>query len=142
MIPYYTIQIIAILIAIRLGVHDAVAVNGFERCGSDEKEQSQFHNSNWQLKALICLGLSVLGYANWLRMAIYFFTTGLEVWILFDPVVALFRKNKQAWYYLSKGNRVDRILMKIFGRSAGVFKCLICLVIVILLNIFYNKILR
>jgi hypothetical protein len=129
------IQVLAFLYAFRIGVHDAVAVNGFTRCGSNPKEQSQFHSSNWQQKAIVCAGLSLPFYPHYLSMAIAFIMCGLIVWIVFDPVVARYRMNKQAWYYLTTGNLTDRFLLKVFGKYAGAYKFILVTALVIILNI-------
>lgn len=136
----YIIQILSLLFAFRIGVHDAVAINGFIRCGSKPKEQIRFHSSNWQLKAIVCLALSLFFYPHWQPMMAAFILCGLIVWIVFDPIVARYRMNKQAWYYLTTGNIVDRILLHIFGKKAGVYKTVICLFLVLLFNLFHNKI--
>ena len=133
------VQILSLLFALRMGLHDAVAVNGFTRCGSNAKEQDQFHSSNWQLKAVVCVGLSLPFYPNYWIMAEALAATGSIVWMVFDPVVARRRMNKQLWYYLTTGNQVDRILLHLFGPKAWIYKTIICAAIVAAIDVFYFR---
>lgn len=131
------VQILSFLFAFFCGIHDVPAINSFAYYGSTPKEQRKFHGANWKLKACFCLLASLIAYPNYWQMAMIAFLTGLEIWIVFDPVVARFRRTKQDFFYLSQGNFTDRLLLKLFGKNAGIFKFLLVVLLIMLLNIIY-----
>jgi hypothetical protein len=107
------------------GRHDAPAVDNFTFFGNTPKQNTQFHRFNWLMK------LGFISYATWVQgpcSGLIFLCT---IWGLFDPVVALFRTVytvKKPWYYLSaKSNATDRVLLRLFGEKAGVWKAAFCL---------------
>lgn len=137
------IHIVSILFAYFDGRHDVPAINNFNRYGSNEKDQSAFHGSNWKLKLILCLSLALpplfwdFSVLSVCRCGITFLVSGINIWMIFDPVVALFRDSKQPWWYLSNGNKTDRVLKKSFGEHAGKWKLFICIVVSILLTVTY-----
>lgn len=133
------IQILSLSFGLFCGLHDVPAVNNFTYYGSTPKEQRKFHGANWKLKLCFALMCALVAYPNRWDMVIFFLLSGLEIWIVFDPVVARFRRTKQNPFYLSTGNQVDRILLRVFGENAGVWKFLICVTSVIVLNIIYAR---
>lgn len=131
------VQILSLLFALFCGIHDVPAVNSFAYCGSTAKEQSKFHGANWKLKVCFALLASLSAYPNHWHMMIFFLVSGIEIWIVFDPVVARVRRVKQNFFYLSTGNFTDRLLLKILGSNAGIYKFVIAIIAVIVLNILY-----
>lgn len=129
------IQILSLLFALFCGIHDVPAVNSFAYYGSTQKEQRKFHGANWKLKLCFSLLASLIMYPHYWDMAIIFVLSGLEIWIVFDPVVARLRRVKQDFFYLSQGNFTDRLLLKVLGKNAGIYKFLLAIIIVIGLNI-------
>jgi hypothetical protein len=130
-------QILSLLFSFFCGLHDVPAVNSFAYYGSTPKEQSKFHGANWKLKVCFSLLASLVAYPDYWQMGLIFFLSGLEIWIVFDPVVARFRRTKQNFFYLSQGNFTDRLLMKMFGKNAGAYKFLFAIILVSGLNILY-----
>lgn len=128
------VHILALLFGLFNGRHDVPAVDHFTDEGSNPKEQALFHGSNWKMKTVFCLGVSFapffllpFSFELALDQALAFIAAGLDVWIVFDPVVALTRKNRQPFFYLSDGNKTDRTLKKIFGDHAGAYKLIIAI---------------
>jgi hypothetical protein len=131
------VQILSFLFALFCGIHDVPAVNSFAYYGSSPKEQSKFHGANWKLKLCFALMASLIFYPHYWSMLYAFLLSGIEIWIVFDPVVARFRRTKKDFFYLSEGNFTDRLLMKVLGKNAGVYKFLFLIAVVIVLNILY-----
>lgn len=126
------VHILSILFAIFNGRHDVPAVDAFTDHGSAEKPQSMFHRNNLAMKSTFVFALFIIpvlivpfSFEGTFEFAIAAIAGGLDVWIVFDPVVALVRSNKQAAFYLSN-NSIDRRLKQWLGKNAGVWKSLIC----------------
>lgn len=135
----WTIHILSLLFGYYTARHDIPAVDNFTDFGSTPKHQRQFHGANWKLKFLFCVPMFLMAYfANegLLNAFLFFIAAGLDIWVVFDPVIARGRKNKMVWYYLSKGNQVDRLLISIFGVKAGIYKTIICIILNVLIYFF------
>lgn len=128
----WTVHILSLLFALFCARHDVPAINNFEFYGSTPSEQGLFHGANWKLKFVFCLlvgSIPFLHGAGLINSFLYFTVAALNIWTVFDPIVARTRARKKVWYYLSKGNQTDRILLSLFGSKAGIYKTLICIAI-------------
>lgn len=140
------IEIISLVFAYAMARHDVPAVDNFTQYGSNKKHQSAFHG--WGLVSKTCYVLAMSYAAYWftkdLKQATILFTINtLIIWAVFDPVIAIYRSvftpPKKPWYYLTdQGPFIDRFLLHVLGKKAGVWKFFISVAIVILLNIIYT----
>lgn len=147
------IEAITFLFAYACGRHDVPAVDSFTIHGSTGKLQAIFHNFNFILKLCytVAVALSVaypIANGNWWRFGAVFLLIGLIIWAVFDPIVAIYRNvftpPKKKWWYLSAGDGtnghfIDRTLLGWFGEKAGIYKLLICVLVVVFLNVAINR---
>lgn len=121
------VQALAIVFAIAFGQHDTVPVNHFTSWGSNDKEQKRFHRSGFIAKA--CFIMVIFLLHGWVLALICWVIS----YILFDPIVALFRRERKDWWYLSDG-QIDGWLKRLLGKKAGMWKFFIGLAFVIIMN--------
>lgn len=128
----FAVHILAFIFGYFNGRHDVPAVDHFTDNGSTPKEQAVFHGSNWKMKVTFCAAIAIIpffilpfSFELLLDQALAFVAAGLDIWIIFDPVIARTRDNKQPIFYMSDSNKVDRTLMKLFHHSAGLVKTIV-----------------
>lgn len=139
----YYIQILSILFAIGLAKHDAPAVTDFEHDGADPKQMSKFHRYGVWSKLFFCIAVALIPHWEFVVMVKYGLLSGLLVWLVFDPVVNLARYPKRNWYYLGKNDADGRRWIKLFGEGkAGKIKAIVLGILILGINIFYQKIKR
>jgi hypothetical protein len=122
------VQVVTILFAIACGQHDVPAVNNFTSYGSSKNEQAKFHR--WGFVAKACYIVVILLLHGWVLALICWVVS----YILFDPIVALFRRERKDWWYISD-NQIDGFLKRILGKKVGMWKFLIGLAFVIFMNV-------
>jgi hypothetical protein len=141
------IEIFSLLFAYSCGRHDVPPVDNFTQYGSNKKHQSAFHGWGFILKMCYVLAISFLVYwftKDWKQSTIVFTNSTLIIGAVFDPVIAICRTvytpPKKPWYYLTdQGPFLDRFLLHVLGKKAGIWKFLISIAIVIILTIFYGN---
>lgn len=139
----WAVHILSISFAYFCARHDVPAVDNFTDYGSTPKHQRIFHGANWKLKFCFCVTMGLMPYLSGYSFAssfLLFIVAWLDVWAVFDPVIARTRKSKKVWYYLSEGNATDRILLRAFGKYAGIYKAALCIVINLIIIIYGQNI--
>jgi hypothetical protein len=136
------IQILSLAFGYFSGKHDAPAVEVFEDKGVNPSQMKQFHGSNLIMKMIVAILSGLLIFA--MKESFSFELVAAVVLsyacisLVFDPVLNLNRRIiRRPWYYLSDKDATGKILINWFGNSAGVWKAIICLVVIVGINLIF-----
>jgi hypothetical protein len=140
------IQIIALYFGYFSAKHDAPAVEVFEDKGANPSQMKQFHGSNLIMKMIVAISSGLLMSVTEGSFSFELLWEGVAAVVLsftcislvFDPVLNMNRNIiRRPWYYMSDKDATGKLLIKWFGKSAGVWKAIICLVVIVGINLIF-----
>lgn len=134
---FYIIQGLAVAFAISQAFHNAPAVDQFEHCGALDKQLATFHRYNSWAKFFFCLCISLCFHPDAADMLFGGLAGFFWIYLVFDIVLNIKRRNRQKWYYLGKNDADGRRWLKWFGKNAGKWKAVVLILCVIIVNILY-----
>ena len=139
----YIVQALSIWAAFVFAWKDAPSVREFHNDGVIPEDMAKFHKNGSFLKFLVCILAGLIFKDNYLFGGFSFALCGLWIWLLFDPVLNLARKQGLTWDYLGLNDADGRRWRKWFGeKNAGKWKAVVLSAAIVGLNLliyFYDK---
>lgn len=128
------VQLLSIAFAGLLAFNQLPAINKITIYGPAAHDQTDLHFVGWFLKLVFAIAIAgwYTAFGDILKA---FFLSASWMYLVFDPVINHFRDNKQPLFTLD-GSYVNAFVTKYFGKSAGIWKALILVAVIVILNLF------
>lgn len=129
-------QLYAIVIAVALAWWNRIPCEKMINFGASIREEKEFHGLGAVIKFSFA-GLVVINTNSGVIDALLLlFILLTEIWVVFDCVLGKLLHDK--WFYIGTTSVIDKKLNKVFEEDAGLMKCVICCIVIIILNLYVN----
>ncbi len=132
----YIVQALSIWAAFVFAWKDAPSVRKFHNDGVSPEEMAKFHKNGSFLKFMVCILAALVFKDNYLFAGASSLLSGLWIWLLFDPVLNVSRKQGIEWDYVGENDADGRRWRKWFGpEKAGRKKAFYLSAAIVVINV-------
>lgn len=135
--PIVWIQAAAILFTLFAAKISAKIVTRYENKGATIHQMTLLHRYTFLIKLAYCIGTAAIFIPDLKGAAFSGLLAALWIYIIFDPLISIWRIPKRPWHYLGLNDADGRFWNGTFGKNAGKFKAAILAAALITTNILY-----